>query len=151
MSDPARSVTGGCLCGAVRYEAEVFLHGAFYCHCKICQKSTGQPAEIAVPVKAGSLEFGKEKPKYYMSSEWGQRGFCPHCGSRILWRPYDPEAEWLTNVDVCSLDHPEDARPGMHTFVDRQLPWYKLDDDLPRARSDEMDQIVATWKEERLA
>jgi hypothetical protein len=35
-------------------------------------------------------------------------------------------------------------------FVDTQLPWYKLDDDLPRARADEMDRVVETWKQERL-
>lgn len=150
MRDQARRVTGGCLCGAVRYEADALLQSAYYCHCKDCQKSSGQPASIGVPVKVGSLRFISEEPKYYISSEWGRRGFCPHCGSRIIWRPRDPEDEWTTNVDVCSLDNPEDVRPSMHIFVDRQLPWYKLDDDLPRARSDEMDQIAAGWKEERL-
>jgi hypothetical protein len=149
MGDPARRVTGGCLCGAVRYEAEVYLHSAYYCHCKYCQKSSGQPAEITVPIKMGSLRFTTEEPKYYVSSGWGQRGFCPHCGSRIIWQPRDPAYEWLTNLDVGSLDNPEDVRPRMHIFVDRQLPWYKLDDDLPRARSDEMDQVVESWKEER--
>ena len=38
----------------------------------------------------------------------------------------------------------------MHIFVDSQLPWYRLDDDLPRARSDEMDGVVENWKAERL-
>ena len=49
MGDWAQPVTGGCLCGAVRYEAEVFLQSAYYCHCKSCQKSSGQPAEMARP------------------------------------------------------------------------------------------------------
>ena len=150
MGEPAQRVTGGCLCGAVRYEAEAFLRSAYYCHCKDCQKSSGQPAEITVPVKAGSLRFTNEEPKYYLSSEWGQRGFCPHCGSRIVWRPREPADEWQTNLDVGSLDNPENVRPRMHIFVDRQLPWYRANDDLPQARSDEMDRVVAAWKEERL-
>jgi hypothetical protein len=150
MGEPAERVTGGCLCGAVRYEAEVFLHSAYYCHCKDCQKSSGQPAEITVPVKVGSLRFTHEEPKYYISSEWGQRGFCPHCGSRIIWRPRKPADEWQTNMDVGSLDNPENVSPRMHIFVDRQLPWYRPNDDLPRARSDKMDRVVAAWNEERL-
>jgi adenylate cyclase len=150
MGDPARRVTGGCLCGAVRYEAEVFLQSAHYCHCKDCQRSSGQPAEIAVPVKVGTLRFTKGKPKYYSSSPWAQRGFCADCGSRIVWQPRDPQEAWSTNINVGSLDNPEDARPSMHIFVDRQLPWYKLDDNLPRARSDEMEPVVAAWKQELL-
>ena len=42
-------LTGGCLCGRVRYAAEVFLQNGYICHCTICQRSTGQPAEITVP------------------------------------------------------------------------------------------------------
>jgi hypothetical protein len=150
MGKQSRKATGGCLCGAVRYEAEVFLESAYYCHCKDCQKSSGQPAEVGVPVKVGSLRFTGEDPKYYISSQWGERGFCPHCGSRIIWRPRDPENEWSTNLSACSLDDPQDVRPNLHTFADRQLPWYNIADNLPRARSDEMDQVVAAWKKERL-
>jgi hypothetical protein len=102
----------------------------------------------------GSLEFTTREPTFYNSSEWGQRGFCPICGSRIVWRQRDTvriEDEWATNVDVCSLDNPEDVRPNLHIFVDRQLSWHKIDDDLPRATSDEMEKVAAIWKEERLA
>ena len=150
MGNGAKEVTGGCLCGAVRYEAAVFLHSAYYCHCGDCRKSCGQPAEIGVPVEAGSLRFTGDEPKYYVSSDWGQRGFCQHCGSRIIWRPLDPEQEWQINLDVGSLDNPEDVRPCLHIYVDRQLQWYRIDDDLPRRRSDEIDDVVAAWKEERL-
>ena len=38
MKDTAKRVTGGCLCGNVRYEAQVFLKSAYYCHCRICLK-----------------------------------------------------------------------------------------------------------------
>ena len=62
----------------------------------------------------------------------------------------DPEQEWQINLDVGSLDNPEDVRPCLHIYVDRQLQWYRIDDDLPRRRSDEIDDVVAAWKEERL-
>jgi hypothetical protein len=140
MSD-ATQVAGGCLCGAIRYEAEVYLDRAYYCHCRMCQKSTGSPAEIAVFVKPGTLRFTNEEPKYYHSSAFAQRGFCPHCGSRLIWVcPKRPE--W-TNLAVGCLDHPENVMPSEHIYVETQLPWYKIDDGLPRKRSDELPKLDA--------
>lgn len=80
MTDKPTHVTGGCLCGEVRYEAEVLLKSGFICHCRICQKSTGQPSEITVPIKSGTLIFVKGEPKSYVSSADCQRGFCADCG-----------------------------------------------------------------------
>ena len=150
MGDKAQKVTGGCYCGAVRYEAEVFLHSAYYCHCTTCQNTSGQPAEIAVPVKVGSLRFTKEEPQYFTSSDWAKRGFCKHCGSRLIFSPLDLEDEWLVNLAVGSLDNPEQARPSMHIFVESRLSWYKTDDALPRLRGDEINDLLPVWKEERL-
>lgn len=149
MRDTPKNVTGGCLCGKVRYEAQVFLKSAFYCHCRICQKSSGQPAEITVPIKAGTLVFTKSKPKYYVSSQHGQRGFCGECGSRIVWQALQPENDWLTNVDVGSLDNPADVEPSNHIFVDTRLPWYIIDEQLPQFREAEVDAMLGVWKQER--
>jgi hypothetical protein len=149
MRDTPKNVTGGCLCGKVRYEAQVFLKSAFYCHCRICQKSSGQPAEITVPIKAGTLVFTKSKPKYYVSSQHGQRGFCGECGSRIVWQALQPENDWLTNVDVGSLDNPAAVKPSKHIFVDTRLPWYIIDEQLPQFREAEVDAMLGVWKQER--
>ncbi len=140
-------VTGGCLCGSVRYEAEVFLEIVYYCHCRSCQRSTGQPAEIGVLVKAGTLTFAGENPNYYNSSSFGKRGFCLICGSRLLWRSRDPKDEWQTNVSVCSLDDPDQAQPSLHMFVDEKVSWYEVQDNLPRTTSEEADAIAEEWKE----
>ena len=150
MVDKAQKVTGGCYCGAVRYEAKVFLHSAYYCHCTTCQKSSGQPAEIGVPVKVGSLRFTKEEPQYFTSSDWAKRGFCRQCGSRLIFIPLSTDNEWLINLTVGSLDNPEEARPSTHIFEDSRLAWYKIDDGLPRLRGDEIDDLLPVWKEERL-
>lgn len=150
MDGEPRKVTGGCLCGAVRFDAEVFLDKAYYCHCTQCQKNSGQPAAMGVPIKMGTLSFTMEEPKYYVSSAWGLRGFCPHCGSVILWKARNPEDDWLTNLSPGCLDNPEAVRPALHVHVDRQLSWYKPDDDLPKIRAEGMDSVVAAWKAERL-
>ena len=147
MDDEAQEVTGGCLCGAVRYQAEVYLKRAHYCHCRMCQRSSGAPAEIGVTVKPGSLVFTKDEPKYYQSSPFGRRGFCRQCGSNLVWEaPSRPE--W-TNLCVGTLDHPEEVAPSGHICVDSQLPWYRLDDGLPRLRSDELPDLQEAWAETR--
>jgi hypothetical protein len=149
MRDTPTHVTGGCLCGKVRYEAEVFLKSAFYCHCRMCQKSSGQPAELGVPIKAGTLVFTASEPKYFQSSKYGRRAFCDNCGSRIGWRALDPENDWLTNVSVGSLDNSSEARPAHHTFIDTRLPWYTVDEQLPEYKEEEVEALLRAWKEER--
>lgn len=80
MKADVTHVSGGCLCGRIRYEADVFLKNGYICHCTICQKSSGQPAEITVLIKAGTLRYLKGEPKYFQTSSAGKRGFCPECG-----------------------------------------------------------------------
>src|SRR5262245_57592987 len=122
MKEQATKVTGGCLCGSVRYEAEVFLGDAHYCHCRMCQRSTGAPAAIGVFVKSGTLRFSKEQPKFYRSSPLAERGFCPHCGSQLLYRPVSSELAAHTDLSVGSLDHPENVVPIRHGGVESQQP-----------------------------
>ena len=143
MSDKYVPVTGGCLCDAVRYEAEANLKEAYYCHCKTCQKTTGAPAEVGVLVKPGTLKFTKEEPKFFQSSLLARRGFCQHCGSRLIYMSLNRE-DW-TNVSAGSLDHPEHVEPTEHICVESQLPWYEVDDDLPRERSEDYSELIDAW------
>ena len=143
MTTKYTSVTGGCFCRVVRYEADVSLHDAYYCHCKTCQKTSGAPAEVGVLVKPGTLKFTGNEPKYFQSSPFGRRGFCFECGSRLIWM--SPGNDEWTNVSAGSLDHPEHVVPKEHTCVESQLPWYQLADDLPRKRSDEEPDLIAAW------
>ena len=143
MSDKYIPVTGGCLCDAVRYEAEVMLNEAYYCHCKTCQKTTGAPAEVGVLVKPGTLKFTKEEPKFFESSAIARRGFCRHCGSRLIYMSKNRE-DW-TNVSAGSLDHPERVVPTEHICVESQLPWYEVADNLPRERSEDYTDLIEEW------
>jgi len=136
-------ITGGCFCGAVCYEAQVNLHEAYYCHCRACHKLSGTPAQGDILDKPGTLNFTKGEPKYFQTSPFAKSGFCQHCGSRLAYIAFEKE-DW-TSVVVGSLDHPEDVVPREHLCVESQLPWYKLDDDLPRKRSDDDPELVAAW------
>lgn len=148
MKHEATKVTGGCLCGRVRYEAEVFLQNGYICHCKICQRSTGQPAEITVLIKAGTLKYSNEEPKYYTSSGSGKRGFCAHCGSRIVWQALRTEDDWLTNVTVGTLDNPAEVRVTRHIYADTQLPWYRLCADLPKLTGSDGERLINLLRQE---
>ena len=143
MSDNFVPVTGGCFCQAVRYEAEVNLSEAFYCHCKICQKTTGSPVSVGAMAKADTLKFTSEEPTFFSSSAFGRRSFCPHCGSRLTWMT--PErADW-TVVFVGSLDHPERAVPKEHISIEGQLPWFEIADNLPREHTEDDADLIELW------
>lgn len=146
MKAETTHVSGGCLCGLVRYEAEVFLQNGYICHCTMCQKNSGQPAEITVLIKAGTLKYLKGEPKYFVSSPSGKRGFCAECGSRLVWQATEPEQDWLTNLCVGALDNPSAARVTSHIYADTQLPWYKVCEDLPKFTEAEADAMLAFIK-----
>ena len=148
MAHDLTSVTGGCLCGRIRYAAEVFLRNGYICHCTICQRSTGQPAEITVLIKAGTLRYLQDEPKYYVSSPDGKRGFCANCGSRIVWQALRAEDDWLTNITVGTLDHPSEARVTRHIYADTQLPWYHVCEDLPKLVAEDADRLLDALRRE---
>jgi len=149
MANNYEPVTGGCFCGAVRYEAEANLHEAYYCHCRSCQKLSGSPAVVAVLVKPGTLNFTQEEPKYFQTSPFAKEGFCPHCGSRLAY--ISPEHEDWNGISAGSLDHPERAMPCEHICVESQMPWYKLDDNLPRSRAEDYPELPEAWSKHGLS
>lgn len=63
--------TGGCLCGALRYEAAVSKSENWYCHCRMCQKATGSAVSTSAIIKKNQLRMLKGKAKFYQSSTGG--------------------------------------------------------------------------------
>ena len=146
MTDKAMPITGGCLCGAVRYESSEPPIRTTICHCRMCQKSTGSAFMVAVGLSQTALRFTKGEPKLYRSSPIKDKGFCANCGS-LLFDQYltptgnsDPDMIW---AQVGTLDHPETVSIGSHTGVESQLPWVHFDDGLPRTRCDDVPVLVA--------
>ena len=111
MANETLPITGGCLCGAVRFEASEPPTWVSHCHCRMCQKAYGQPSGIFVGFKGpqkGALRFTKGMPKYYQSSAWLERGFCSNCGSPLGIRT--PQGH---SVMIGTLDHPEEWPPNV--------------------------------------
>jgi hypothetical protein len=74
MTIPRVPVTGGCLCGVVRYESKEPPTGGGFCHCRICQRSGGGLFNASVSVRGSAFRFTKGEPRYYRSSGFGKRG-----------------------------------------------------------------------------
>ena len=82
-----RKITGGCLCGRVRYSAEAEPIFTTVCHCRNCQKQAGSAFSVVVAVPATTFTMTGDTKVYHDQSETGQavdRIFCPDCGSPLV-------------------------------------------------------------------
>ncbi len=123
---------GGCLCGAVRYEANVSTSENWFCHCRMCQKATGTVVSTSAIIPKSRLQIIKGNPKFYKSSKNVERGFCSDCGSPLFFRPTNED--WMSILSG-SLDDPELAPPQGHYGVESWISWLKIEDDLLKERT----------------
>jgi hypothetical protein len=126
------SFTGGCACGAVRYELASAPFDAGWCHCRTCQLNSGAPAMVFASVPAGDLVWtrGADKVRTFKSSSFGHRRFCGECGTPFLMEvDHQPET---VDFSVATLDEPAAASPGFHIFWSSRIAWFDPGDDLPR-------------------
>ena len=84
-SESRVGMVGGCLCGQLRYEASELID-AGYCHCRLCQRSSGAPVLAWATLVTESFVYIKGQAAVYSSSESGSREFCAQCGTQILFR-----------------------------------------------------------------
>lgn len=124
------TITGGCLCGAVRYRAQGAPFRVSHCHCGMCRKLSGAAFLTFVAFKSDSLTWTVGKPARYRSSPAAERGFCSVCGSTLA--TFEDDLPDWAQVTVGSLDRPENVTPVDHVCTDSQLPWLHIEDGLPR-------------------
>jgi hypothetical protein len=127
-------ITGGCLCGAIRYTVEADPTTATICHCTDCQKFTG--SAFATLVRADKKDLTIEGTLKTFSSIGGSgnpilRHFCPECGSSIAEEPGARPGVVILNVGT--FDKPSVALPGREIFRDDALPWIHIEGDIPRS------------------
>jgi hypothetical protein len=126
-------LTGGCLCGGVRFEVIEPLRRAGYCHCTRCQRRTGTAASPQARIEKGSLRVtqGEELIRAYEPGDGFAKLFCSACGSALWSRhPEDPE---VISIRLGAFDRDPGVRPSYRQFVAYAAPWEPLPDDgLPR-------------------
>jgi hypothetical protein len=123
-----RTLTGGCLCGAVRYDcsAEPLFTGN--CHCRDCQKATG-----GAYVPASALKINGEVKYYDSPADSGNnftRGFCPNYGGRLFGKTSG--LAQLMFITAGSLDDPSRFEPAMDIFTSSAQPWDHMNPQLPK-------------------
>ena len=127
-SRPPIRGTGGCLCGAVRYEVRGPLRAVVDCHCSQCRRTSGHFAaftatrpEDLVLIESGGL-------RWYRSSARVRRGFCEVCGSSLFWEPASGER---VSIAAGTLDLPTGLATAAHVFVEDAGDYYTIGDGLP--------------------
>jgi hypothetical protein len=126
-------ITGGCLCGAVRYTADADPTTATVCHCKDCQKFTGSAFAALVFVPNEALTVTGTLKTFTSLGGSGNpidRLFCPECGSSIAEQSSRRPDAMVLNVGT--FDDPAIAVPGREIFRDDRLPWIEVHGDIPR-------------------
>jgi hypothetical protein len=126
-------MTGGCLCGKIRYSINADPVFTGVCHCSNCQKQSGSSFSIVVGVPAAAFSVQGEMKTYQDKGDSGKavgRLFCPDCGS-----PIQSDVEAMPGIAIIkagTLDDTSSLKPGMQIFCDSAQPWVQLGGDMKR-------------------
>jgi hypothetical protein len=126
-------LTGGCGCGAVRFEVSEPLLFAGYCHCTRCQRRTGSAASANAATAPGSFRIvqGEDRVGTWKPDGGFEKCFCRDCGSALFSR--NPDRPEQIGVRLGAIDGDPGVRPSFHQFVAYAAPWEPIPDDgLPR-------------------
>ncbi|NJD07268.1 MAG: GFA family protein [Methylococcaceae bacterium] len=126
-------ISGGCLCGAVRYQSSVEPLITANCHCRDCQRATGSGYAPTLFVPTDSLTVTGELKFHAVKGDSGHsvsRGFCPICGSQLCGQV--ELMSGLTALRAGSLDDPAAFKPTMDIYVASAQPWDHMDPALPK-------------------
>lgn len=122
--------TGGCHCGAIRYDVsgEPLRHSL--CHCQDCRRHAGAPLVAWAIFRRDAVRVTKGEPKLYQSSKHGRRLFCPDCGAGIFYTN-DEIMPGFIDVQSATLDDPDALAPQAQVQIAERLKWMEHAHKLP--------------------
>jgi hypothetical protein len=125
-------ITGGCLCGGVRFEVTGAFIRAGHCHCSRCRRHSGTFGLTQGRVRREQFRLlrGEDLVRVYGKGEGAVKAFCSQCGSSLFggtW-PDGPQV----SIRLGAIDGDPGIRPQFHTHVESRAPWDEITDDLPR-------------------
>ncbi len=134
MAQTTLPFSGGCACGAIRYQSTAAPIVMLNCHCRDCQRSSGGPFSSLVVVPTEAFKLLKGAPRIHATpSEMGgvtHRGFCPDCGSPIDVQPQS--ASHIVAIRTASLDDPSWFNPQLEVWTSDAHPWDHMNPGLPQ-------------------
>ena len=122
------TLSGGCQCGAVRYRVTGPLGPSGICHCRMCQKASGNFGMVLVTAPARQLEWTRGKPCEFSPTPITVRGFCENCGTPLYMRETGDQNYEMT---VGSLDTPDVAPPASEVGIESKRAWFHTITTLP--------------------
>ncbi len=143
MENTEQVSTGGCLCGAVRYEVKGPLRDVVNCHCSYCQKQHGG---YGPHTKAHKVNISMTKTDglgWYQTSDVARRGFCRECGAGLFWEPFELDA---TGIIASTLDGPTGLKTMGHIYVSEKPDFYQITDDLPQFEQSSNGELVNDYR-----
>jgi hypothetical protein len=127
------TVTGACLCGAVRYECQGEAVYSGNCHCRDCQRASGSAFAPSMFFQEAAVKISGEMKSYETTADSGNkiwRLFCPCCGSQLF-----SKLERLPNLiglKAGTLDDPAAFHPTMDFYTSSAASWDVMNPDLPK-------------------
>lgn len=111
-------LSGGCQCGAVRFNVSGAIGEASICHCRMCQKASGAHALALVDVKDSGFAWTRGAPNWFASSNAARRGFCASCGTPLAYDAPDGLA-----ISVVTFDEPDLITPVLAYGLEGKRAW----------------------------
>ena len=112
---------GGCLCGAVRYEAEGPFRSVSVCHCRSCRLASGSPIVSWFVLPRSRFRWLEGAPRLFASSPPVRRGFCEQCGTQLTYQHVDAPDD--IEVTTLSLDEPGRVPPTREIWLSERVSW----------------------------
>ena len=116
----AEALSGGCLCGAVRFTATPTRMDMTACHCSMCRRWCAGPM-MTVDCDSDIAIDGVANLGVYISSDYGERCFCTQCGTTLFWRMQDRS---LLEVSAQAFDEPQRFAFALEIYTDEQPAHY---------------------------
>jgi hypothetical protein len=124
MSDEVRRYTGGCLCGALRYEAVGEPFGSGHCYCADCRRASGSGFVPFMGFRATAVRFDGEPRQFRSKAANGGdavRNRCAICMSLVFGGEIGKTGSYTLYAG--SLDDPSAFHPTIAIFAEGRPPW----------------------------
>ncbi len=122
---------GSCLCGVVRFEADLPSRFCAHCHCTNCRRAHGAAFVTYAGFRQDQLQVsGSDRLTRYRTETGATRVFCSRCGSTLFYE--GPRWEGEVHVALANIQDEIDKAPEAHVYVDHRAPWWEISDELPR-------------------
>ena len=112
---------GGCLCGAIRYEADAPFKSVSVCHCRSCRLASGSPTVSWFVLPQSRFHWLQGAPTWFLSSPPVKRGFCGRCGTQLSYQHADAPSD--IEITTLSLDEPGQVQPTREIWLSERVAW----------------------------